>query len=65
MYRRLLAWLRVLAAGAVLYASSSSGCVAETLRDMADDIEGSPQTLDNVDTVGDFIGWLDGQINSD
>jgi hypothetical protein len=65
MYRRLFAWLRLLAAGAVLYAGSSSGCMANTLRDMADEIEGSPQTLDDVDTIGDFFGWLDGQVNND
>ena len=64
MYRHLCAWLRVLAAGAVLYASSPSGCVAKALRDAADDIDGSPPTLKDVDTVGDFIGWLDGQLGN-
>ena len=62
MAKRVLVWLELLAAGALLFGSSSSSCVSTALRDAADQVDGTPQTLQDVSSLDDFGKWLDAQF---
>jgi hypothetical protein len=62
MTKRALVLLEMLVAGALLFGSSGSNCVSSSLRDAADQIDGTPQTLNDVSSVDDFGKWLDNQL---
>ena len=64
MSKRAWVCLELLAAGALLFGSSSSSCVSQALRDTANQIDGAPQTLQDVSSLDDFGNWLDAQLGS-
>jgi hypothetical protein len=62
MSKRALVWLELLAAGALLFASSSGNCVSTALRDAADQVDGAPQTLGDVSSMDDLGKWFENQF---
>ena len=58
MSRRLWALIRLLLGGGLLFGSSANGCVADALRDAANDIDDRDTSLSDVgDTIDDW--WRD------
>jgi hypothetical protein len=62
MSKRALVWLELLAAGALLFGSSSSNCVSTALRDAANQVDGTPQSLGDVSSVDDLGKWFQNQF---
>ncbi len=65
MMKRIRAWLPLVFGGAVLLAGSAGSCVANTLRDAADRLDGTPQNLEEVEDLDDFAKWFDSQFGGD
>jgi len=63
MSKRALVWLELLAAGALMFGSSSSNCVSTALRDAANQVDGTPQTLDDVSSLDDLGKWFENQLS--
>jgi len=62
MSKRALVWLELLAAGALMFGSSSSNCVSQSLRDAANQVDGTPQTLGDVSSLDDLGKWFENQL---
>ena len=63
MSKRVFVWLELLAAGALMFGSSSSNCVSTALRDAANQVDGTPQTLDDVSSLDDLGKWFENQLS--
>ena len=59
MKMRIIILLRILFGGALLLGSSSSSCVSDALRDVADDIENQDGNADLDDVWDDVESWFD------
>ncbi|HSW45091.1 MAG TPA: hypothetical protein VLM89_05925 [Phycisphaerae bacterium] len=64
MSKNMFAWLRLLAAGSLLFATANS-CLSRALRDAADGLDDTPQNLNDVKSWGDFTNWFDSQFGGD
>ena len=59
MKKRINIMLRILFGGAVLFASSSNGCLVDALRDIADEIEDAENDdMDLGDVWDDIESWF-------
>jgi hypothetical protein len=63
MIKRILVWLPLVFSGAFLLAESASSCTAQALRDAADELDGTPQTLGDVGSLDDFSKWFENQFD--
>ena len=62
MFKRAVVWLKLFAAGALLFGSSSSNCVSTALRDAANQVDGTPQTLNDVSSIDGLGKWFQNQF---
>jgi hypothetical protein len=46
-----------------MFGSSSSNCVSTALRDAANQVDGTPQTLDDVSSLDDLGKWFENQLS--
>lgn len=62
LIKRILVWLPLACSGALLAANSASSCTAQALRDAADELDGTPRTLGDVESLSDFGKWFENQF---
>jgi len=61
MYRTLRNWLRLLAAGGIMVGTVGSGCFADSLRDVSDELDEFADEIDDDDDddVDEFLDDLE------